>query len=124
MAVEPVGNLIEFDDDEARMEYGAWAAAYDLALALVRARQISGLSQAELAHRLGTSQAYVAKLESGEGHPAIRRVGAILAAIWARLEMRAIPLSPDEDRAAANSTPARTPRQGKHRRSSVDRVTG
>lgn len=92
MPAESSEGLIDFNDDESRMEYGSWAAAYDLALALARARQTSECSQAELAEKLGTSQAYVAKLESGEANPTIRKVGAILGAMWLRLEMRPVPL--------------------------------
>jgi len=104
VAFEEVTGLIDFNDDESRTQYGAWAAAYDLALALVRARQISGLSQSELAKRLGTSQAYIAKLESGEANPTVRKAGAILAAMWSRLEMRAVPLKPAEDQGSERNT--------------------
>lgn len=106
MRSEPVEDFIDFNDDESRTQYGAWAAAYDLALALVRARQISGLSQSELAKRLGTSQAYIAKLESGEANPTVRKAGAILAAMWSRLEIRAVPLKPAEDQGSERKTPA------------------
>lgn len=49
------------------------AAAYDTFRArLRRARQLAGLSQAEVARRLGKPQSFISKCESGE-----RRVDAV-----------------------------------------------
>jgi transcriptional regulator with XRE-family HTH domain len=43
--------------------------ASQIARAIVRARTAAGLSQAALATRMGTSQPFVAKLESGRALP-------------------------------------------------------
>jgi ribosome-binding protein aMBF1 (putative translation factor) len=50
-------------DPEYRAVYEEEAAKGDLWLQLVEARQMAGLSQRELAKRLGVSQAQVARLE-------------------------------------------------------------
>jgi predicted XRE-type DNA-binding protein len=50
-------------DPENRQIYEEKAAKQDLWLQLVEARQTAGLTQAELAGRLGVSQAQVARME-------------------------------------------------------------
>src|SRR3954465_9589175 len=50
-------------DEEGRRLYEEEAAKKELWLQLVEARQAAGLTQAELAERLGVSQAQVARLE-------------------------------------------------------------
>ena len=43
-----------------------------LAAALIKARADSGLTQAEIAQRMGTTQSAVARLESGRSRPSTR----------------------------------------------------
>ncbi len=50
-------------DPELRRVYEEEAQKKDLWLALVEARQAAGLTQAEVAQRLGVSQAQVARIE-------------------------------------------------------------
>lgn len=75
----------ELKDEEYRREYGAATAKYDLADVLSEARRQKGLTQQEMASLAGVSQAYIAKLESGEANPTIGHIGRILAAIGLRL---------------------------------------
>lgn len=110
MPGEPVQDIMDLNDRETRMEYGALTAADDLAFALLEARRKSEVSQSELAEIIGTSQAYIAKLESGEANPTMKKVGAILAALWFRLDMRPVPLrlyEPDRS-SVLNACPARS----------------
>ena len=44
-------------------------------LAVAKARARSGLSQAELAKRMNTTQSTIARLESGRGLPSTRTLG-------------------------------------------------
>lgn len=50
-------------DEEGRRLYEQEAAKKELWLQLVEARQVAGLTQAEVAKRLGVSQAQVARIE-------------------------------------------------------------
>lgn len=59
-------------DPEVRRAYDELAPEYEIARAIVRARSAAGLSQAELAERMGTAQSYVARLESGRTLPSTR----------------------------------------------------
>jgi transcriptional regulator with XRE-family HTH domain len=60
--------------------------------ALVRdARRRHGVSQAELAHRAGTSQRHVSRIERGDVSPSVDTVARLLAAIGERLELVSVP---------------------------------
>jgi DNA-binding XRE family transcriptional regulator len=49
-----------------KAEYDALAPEYEIAAELLRARLRAGLSQAELAAQMGTSQSTIARLENGQ----------------------------------------------------------
>lgn len=53
-------------------EYEAASLEFDMARQLIEARVHSGLSQDELAKKMGTSQSTIARLESGTSLPSIR----------------------------------------------------
>jgi len=52
--------------------YNDMAAEYDIARAVIQARVHAGLSQQELADRMGTTQPNIARLESGRSLPSVR----------------------------------------------------
>jgi ribosome-binding protein aMBF1 (putative translation factor) len=55
-----------------REAYERQAPEYAVARAIIAARVRAGLSQAELAERMNTSQPFVARLESGRTLPSMR----------------------------------------------------
>jgi len=57
---------------KVKAEYDALAAEFEISAELVRARSRAGLSQAELAARMGTSQSAIARLESGQTLPSTK----------------------------------------------------
>lgn len=57
---------------DVRQAYEDLAPEYEIARAIVRARSAAGLSQAELAERMGTAQSYIARLESGRVLPSTK----------------------------------------------------
>jgi ribosome-binding protein aMBF1 (putative translation factor) len=61
----------DMHDPEYRREYERTRLANDVAIRVVQYRVKHGLSQAELARRLGTRQPNVARLEAGEHEPSI-----------------------------------------------------
>jgi transcriptional regulator with XRE-family HTH domain len=66
--------------------------------ALVRhARTAAGLTQAELARRLGTSQPAIVKLERPGANPTVRTLDKVLRATGHQLELAAPPWSPAAD---------------------------
>ena len=57
---------------KVRAEYDALAPEFEIAAELIEARVRAGLSQAELAARMGTSQSTIARLESGQTLPSTK----------------------------------------------------
>jgi transcriptional regulator with XRE-family HTH domain len=80
------------EDTSYRREYGAATAKYDFAYALSEARRRNGLTQRQMANITGVSQAYIARLESGEANPSIAQLGKLLASIWLRGSFETRPL--------------------------------
>jgi transcriptional regulator with XRE-family HTH domain len=64
---------------------------------LRNARRQAGLSQVQLAHRLGISQAAVAKLENPRSNPTIRTLDRALRATGRRLSIEAAVWQPGVD---------------------------
>lgn len=79
-------------DDDRRMGYGEESIKLDFALTLIQARKAQNLTQQELAARLGVSQAYIARLESGEANPTLGKAGRVLAYLWWRPSLENRPL--------------------------------
>lgn len=66
--------------------------------ALIReARLAAGLTQAQLADRLGATQSAIAQLERPTANPTIDRLDATLRAAGRRLELAAVPHRPSVD---------------------------
>lgn len=59
-------------DPETRRSYDELAPEYAVARAVIAARVESGMTQAELAERMNTSQSYIARLESGRVLPSMK----------------------------------------------------
>jgi transcriptional regulator with XRE-family HTH domain len=64
---------------------------------LQEARKAAGLTQAELARRIGTSQPEVARLESPRSNPRIATLNRAIAATGHRLESTLVPAGPQVD---------------------------
>ena len=59
-------------DPEFKKAYDDLELEYEIALELIQARMTSGLTQAEIASRMGTTQSVIARLESGRILPSVR----------------------------------------------------
>lgn len=56
-------------DDDYKAAYDGLEEEFRLARALIEARTAAGLSQAQLARRMKTSQSYIARIEGGKVRP-------------------------------------------------------
>jgi transcriptional regulator with XRE-family HTH domain len=74
-------------DPEVRREYDALEEEFALILEVAKARKRAGLSQAELARRMKTTQSTIARLESGHGLPSTRTLGRFAKATGHRLKI-------------------------------------
>ena len=61
-------------DSKYRREYKALEAEFSLVSALIAARTRAGLSQQEVANRMKTTQAVIARLEGGGSKPSTRTI--------------------------------------------------
>ena len=81
-------------DIEYRREFGSESAKLEMAAALVRAREMMGLTQSALAELAGTSQAYIAKLERGDANPTIGNIGKLYGCMWLKPSIDAEVMEP------------------------------
>lgn len=75
-------------DPDVRRAFDELAPQYEAARLLIEARARAGLSQAELAQRMGTTQSAIARLESGRTAPTLRTLQRYACALGARLRVR------------------------------------
>ncbi|MET0605461.1 MAG: helix-turn-helix transcriptional regulator [Beijerinckiaceae bacterium] len=74
-------------DPEYRKEYVALAPEFELASMFIDARARAGLTQAQVAKRMGTSQSVVARLESGRFKPSARTLERFAKATGSRVKI-------------------------------------
>jgi ribosome-binding protein aMBF1 (putative translation factor) len=87
---------ISFEELKARLlanptvkaEYDALAPEFEISVELLKARLRAGLSQAELAARMGTSQSAIARLESGQRLPSTKTLLRFAQATGNRFRIR------------------------------------
>jgi len=75
-------------DPKVRAEYDALEDEFALINALVAARAGAGLSQAEVARRMGTTQSAIARLEGGKVTPSLATLRRYADATGCRLRLR------------------------------------
>ena len=79
-------------DPAYRREYEALEPEFVLIDAMLRARSHAGLTQAQLARRMGTTQAAIARLESGRSRPSTRTLERLAKATGMRLRIMFEPI--------------------------------
>jgi ribosome-binding protein aMBF1 (putative translation factor) len=75
-------------DPEVRAEYERLGPVYELVGAMVEARRKAGLSQSDLARRIGTTQSAIARLENAYHMPSLEMLSRYAAALGRRLDIR------------------------------------
>ena len=86
-------------DPKVRKEYDALEEEFALVEAVAKARIRAGLSQAELARRMKTTQSTIARLESGRGRPSTRTLDRFAKATGHRLRISFEPVKGKRSRA-------------------------
>ena len=79
------------EDEEYRAAYEALEPEFALAEELIAARGRAGLTQADVAARMGTTQSVVARIESGRNPPNLRTLEKYARAVDMRLSVRLLP---------------------------------
>ena len=80
-------------DPEVHAEYERLGPIFAVVGEMVDARQSAGLTQAELARRMGTSQSVIARLESARHMPTFDLISRYAHALDRRIEVHLAPLS-------------------------------
>lgn len=75
-------------DASTRAEYDAMSEEFAIARELIAARTRAGLSQSEVAARMGTTQSVVARLESGKRPPSMRTAERFAQAVGGHVVLR------------------------------------
>ncbi len=75
-----------------RKAFDALEDEFAIAQAMIKARQRAGLTQAELAKRIKTTQSVIARLESGRSLPSGRTLQRYARATGSRLAIRFEPI--------------------------------
>lgn len=73
---------------KVRAEYEALAPEFEISAELVKARKRAGLSQAQLATRMGTSQSTIARLERGQTLPSTKTLLRFAKATGSKVHVR------------------------------------
>jgi transcriptional regulator with XRE-family HTH domain len=79
------------ENPDVKTAYEALEEEYALARALIKARQMSGLTQAELAERMDTTQSTVARWESGKHLPSCQTLQRLARATNTELRVTFVP---------------------------------
>jgi predicted transcriptional regulator len=74
-------------NEEFRKEYEKLAPEFDLVRMLIRKRIEKGLTQGELARKIGTKQSAISRLESGGYNPTISVLKKVAKALDADLKI-------------------------------------
>jgi transcriptional regulator with XRE-family HTH domain len=72
----------------------AWEEAkeeFSIAREIIRTRVAAGLSQKELAEKIGTTQSAIARLESGEHMPSVSTLKRVAEATHSKLRIELVP---------------------------------
>ena len=80
------------NDPNNRVAYEALAPEFDLARKLIAARVAAGLSQTEVAERMGTRQSEVSRIESVRQNISIAKLANYAEAVGARASPRLYPV--------------------------------
>ena len=75
-------------DPSIRAAYDAQAEEFALTRELIAARTQAGLTQADVAERMGTTQSTVARLEGGKALPSMRSLQRYAQAVGCRAVVR------------------------------------
>lgn len=75
-------------DEQTRIAYEALADEFGMAREMISARARAGMTQAEVAQSMGTTQSVIARLEGGKRQPSMRTVQRYAQAIGCRAVVR------------------------------------
>lgn len=77
-----------FESPEVKQEFDNLKVIYDIKRDLIKLRLEHGLSQKDLADKIGTKQSAISRLESGDYNPSIEFLSKVANALGKELQIR------------------------------------
>jgi ribosome-binding protein aMBF1 (putative translation factor) len=77
----------QMENPEFAKEYAALDEEYEIVRQIISARIASGLTQKELAERIGTRQSNVSRIENGNSNPSVEMLKRIAKATGTKLQV-------------------------------------
>ncbi len=90
-------------DPEVKAEYDRLGPIFAVVGEMIEARRAAGLTQTEIAIRMGTSQSVVARLEKARHMPTFEMIARYAAAIERRLDIHLVPSGGEQGASEARS---------------------
>jgi ribosome-binding protein aMBF1 (putative translation factor) len=81
----------QLKDPKFRLEYEKVEAEFAPIEAILEARMRKGMTQAQIAKKMGTTQSSIARVEAGNSHPTIPFLQRLADATGTRLSIRFLP---------------------------------
>jgi ribosome-binding protein aMBF1 (putative translation factor) len=81
----------ELKDPDFKAEFDRQQPEFAVINAIIEARRKKGVTQKELAQRIGTKQSVISRLESGRANPSISFLKKFAKALNSKLEIRFTP---------------------------------
>lgn len=78
-------------DPAFKAEYDALEPEFSIIQAMINARKASGLTQQQLAEKIGIAQADISKLENGSANPSLRTLRRLAAGMGMQLKLEFVP---------------------------------
>lgn len=78
-------------DPQFKAEYDRLQPEFALIEAVLKARKEKGLTQKEIAEKIGTKQSVISRLEKGQANPTVSFLKKLAFALHTSLEIRFIP---------------------------------
>ena len=75
-------------DKDVKREFNKLSPRYELISQLIEARNKKGVTQKELAKRMGTKQSAIARLESGNANPSVLFLEKLADALDSKLQIQ------------------------------------
>lgn len=73
---------------EVKQEYDNLKSLYDIKREIIRLRLAQGLSQKDLADKIGTKQSAISRLESGDYNPSLEFLNKVAQALGKELQIK------------------------------------
>lgn len=77
-----------FQDPEVKSEYDNLDVLYNIKRQIIKLREEQGISQKELAKKIGTKQSAISRLENDDYNPSVELLDKVAHALGKKLDIR------------------------------------